>query len=288
MKVLLLGGSGQLGAEWKKFLKQQHFPIEYIAPASSEVDITNKQQLRDAFQKHDFDVIINCAAYTKVDQAEDEHDKAGEVNVKAVASLAELCMEHDTKLVHYSTDYVFPGRIEDKQKLPSGYPESYPADPVNTYGQTKWEGEEAIRLSGCRHLIIRVSWLCGQYGSNFVKTMLRLADKKPLLDIVSDQWGSPTFTQNTVENSLALVEDEAEGTYHLTSNGLITWADFAEEIFRLSGSQVKVNRIASDEFPTKARRPYFSKLDTKKISHVSGIELKDWKVGLKRLINELQ
>lgn len=287
MKILLFGAGGQLGSEWNRYLQAIHPPVSYKGYGSDDLDITDAGRLKETFLNEKPDLVINCAAYTRVDQAEDEPDKAMLVNARAVASVAGLCTEWNAKLIHYSTDYVFPGREEDYRQFPRGYPEDYPAEPVNVYGQTKWEGEEAIRKAGCRHLIVRVSWLCGRYGNNFVKTMLRLAEERSALDVVNDQWGSPAFADNVIKNSYNLIEEEAEGTYHLTSEGLLTWADFAKAIFKFAGKQVRVRQVDSDSFPVKARRPHYSKLNTAKIKQVPGSELEDWKTGLERLIEKL-
>jgi dTDP-4-dehydrorhamnose reductase len=288
MKIILLGAGGQLGTEWYRFLENTGSSVEYTAYSSKELDITKAEDLGGAIQRNKADLVINCAAYTKVDLAEEEPDRARLINATAVGTLANICSEYNVKLIHYSTDYVFPGREQDRNRFPEGYPEDHPVDPINRYGQTKWEGEQAIRMSGCRHLIIRVSWLCGRYVSNFVKTMLRLAGERSAVDIVNDQWGSPTFTDNVVANTWKLIEEEAEGTYHLTSDGLITWADFAEAIFRLSGKPVQVNRISSEAFPVQAKRPAFSKLDITKVRSVPCTDLEDWMAGLERLIQKLK
>lgn len=286
-KILVTGAGGQLGREWKRFLQQKDGcnPEFY---GSSELDITDFPKVKRLIADRAPDYVINCAAYTHVDRAEEETDKADNVNNGAVSILAKACGDCGAQLVHFSTDYVFPGDKKDKERLPDGYPEEYKKDPVNWYGQTKWRGEEAIRSSSCAYLIIRVSWLCGTFGNNFVKTMLRLADEHKELQVVADQWGSPTFAAGVVKNTFCLLEQGREGTYHYSSEGLISWADFAEEIFILSGNDITVKRISSDEYPTKARRPSFSKLDTKKIEQVEGVELSDWREGLKALLQTLK
>ncbi len=286
MNILLLGAGGQLGSEWSSYLPAKGNSVRYKAYGSSDLDITQSARLKSIFEAEEPDLVINCAAYTNVDKAEEEPDRARLVNATAVGFLAGLCSEWGARLIHYSTDYIFPGLKEDRKRLPAGYPEEHPAAPLNIYGQTKWEGEQAIRESGCSHLIIRVSWLCGKYGNNFIKTMLRLSEDHSVLKVVDDQWGSPSFTDNVVKNSYKLIEQEAEGTYHLSSGGLITWADFAEIIFQLTERQTEVQRITSDDFPAKARRPHFSKLNTDKIEQAHGIEPEDWRTGLERFINE--
>ncbi|MDZ7683224.1 MAG: NAD(P)-dependent oxidoreductase [Fodinibius sp.] len=165
-----------------------------------------------------------------------------------------------------------PGRKADREAYPDGYPEDAPADPINTYGRTKWEGEQAIRSATDDYLILRLSWVCGQFGGNFVKTMLKLGRERDDLQVVNDQWGSPTFAENVVQNTLALLQADRKGTFNITSGGLITWYDLARAIFELSDIDVAVEAVDSDAFPTKADRPFFSKLGTeKKLRSLKGL-----------------
>ena len=285
MKLLITGAGGQLGKEWVLFCEHHH--ISYVSFDSEGFDITNQVAIREKLTNHKPDVVINCAAYTKVDQAEEEKDLAREINAEAVGNLATLCLEFGAKLVHYSTDYVFPGRSEDKEKYPNGYPETAKTDPINTYGLTKRDGELAIFNSECTFLLLRVSWLCGAHGNNFVKTMLRIGKEREELNVVNDQFGSPTFTDQVVEQTYTLLKNHEEGVYHLSSSGITTWYHFAKEIFSRSGLEVKVNPVSSSEFVTKAIRPAFSKLSTQKISTIPGIKLKNWQEGLTDLIEKL-
>lgn len=289
MKIILLGASGQLGHEWQYFFSRKTKGQVILLPyTSTQLDITNFGELDNEIAEQQPDIIINCAAYTDVDKAEKEKKKAKLINTDAVGHLAEECEKHSIKLVHYSTDYIFPGRERDREKFPDGYPEDHPADPINKYGLTKWEGEEAIRESGCRHLIIRTTWLCGRYGNNFVKTMLKYGRERGELQVVDDQWGSPGFADEVVENNFKLIEEEAEGTYHLTSKGLTNWADFAKTIFDYSGIEVSVKSIPSEAYPTEAERPKFSKLNTSKAEKVAGVTITNWQDGLKRLLRQLE
>jgi dTDP-4-dehydrorhamnose reductase len=289
MKVLLLGASGQLGREWQRIINEDYSDEIALLPySSSDLDITHYQEVSDEFRNQKPEVVINCAAYTDVDGAEDQKKLARKVNMEAPLYLAELSQQLDFKLVHYSTDYVFPGTKLDKREFPNGYLEDHPADPVNWYGKTKWEGEQAIRQTTENHLIIRVSWLCGQFGSNFVKTMLQLGQERDELQVVDDQWGSPTFAENVVKNSLNLLGKDIAGTYHITSKGLISWYDFAKAIFEMNGIDVSLEAVDSDAFSTKAKRPYFSKLSTQRIEGLDGSEIIEWKKGLKNLMDYLQ
>lgn len=287
MKMLLLGASGQLGKEWQDFLQRSDSDIHLFPYTSSQLDITHYRELSDELRKQQPDTVVNCAAYTDVDGAEENRKAARKVNVEAVLYLAELSNELDFKLIHYSTDYVFPGAETDHKNYPNGYSEDHPADPINWYGKTKWEGEQAIRQTTDNYLIVRLSWLCGQYGSNFVKTMLTLGRERDELQVVNDQWGSPTFAENVVRNSLKLIGAGASGTYHITSKGVITWYEFAKAIFDMSDIDVSLEPVSSDAFPTKAKRPYFSKLSTRKIENIESCQIIDWKEGLQNLLNQL-
>src|SRR5690625_2439730 len=190
MTILLLGATGQLGREWQDFLKNGDHPrVQLVTYSSDQLDITRPRALAEELRSRRPGVVINCAAYTDVDGAEEDRGKARRVNASAAGHLGELSAELGFSLIHYSTDYVFPGSEEDRGQYPSGYPEDHPADPVNYYGQTKWEGEQAIREAAGKYLILRVSWLCGVYGSNFVKTMRRLGRERDQLQVVNAESG---------------------------------------------------------------------------------------------------
>lgn len=287
MKIILLGASGQLGQEWQLQFDRRSDGIDLLAYSSTQLDITHYQEISDELRDQKPDVVINCAAYTDVDGAEENRQLAQKVNVEAVLYLAELSKELEFKLVHYSTDYVFPGDRLDRQEFPNGYPENHRADPINWYGKTKWEGEQAVRQTNENHLIIRLSWLCGQFGNNFVKTMLKLGRERDKVEVVNDQHGSPTFAENVVTNCLKLLDMGFTGTFHITSKGLITWYDFARSLFSISGMDVNLIPVSSEAFSTKAKRPYFSKLSTEKLASVSGSEIVDWEEGLEGLLKQL-
>lgn len=261
--------------------------IRYAGYGSDELDITEQSAVDRVLRDQDAELVVNCAAYTAVDRAEKEREKAEEINATAVGRLARNCMETETKLVHFSTDYIFPGEKEDRLRFPGGYPEDHEPAPVNWYGETKLRGEQAIRSSGVTHLIIRTSWLCGRDGSNFVTTMLRLAGERERLDVVNDQWGSPSFAENVVGNTLNLVQQRMSGTYHITSEGLVTWFELARELITLAGEKATVNPVPSEKFETAARRPYYSKLNIDKLRSVAGAEIWEWKKGLQRLMSQI-
>jgi dTDP-4-dehydrorhamnose reductase len=285
MKLLITGAGGQLGKEWVDFCLEKQ--ISFKGFNSSELDIVNAQLVESKVLDFKPDVIINCAAYTKVDNAEEDHKKAEEINGTAVENLAKICTKYGIKLVHFSTDYVFSGEEKDRTKFTNGYPEEHERAPINEYGYSKFIGEQAIQRSDCDYLLIRVSWLCGKYGNNFVKTMIRLSNEKDELNVVNDQFGSPSFTFKVVEDVYQLLSNNRSGIYHSTSEGLITWYDLATEIFKQKNIDINVDPVSSEQFKTQAKRPAFSKLDTEKISKIDGIKLIDWKEGLKIMLEQL-
>lgn len=285
MKLLITGAGGQLGQEWVHFCKNNK--IEYSAYSSKNLNLLDEDSLTNIFEQDNPDILINCAAYTKVDQAEDEPKLAGLVNSESLKFICELCSIHQTKLVHYSTDYVFSGSEDDRKEVPEGYPEDFKTNPINSYGLSKRRGELAIMESGCKYMIIRVSWLCGQFGNNFVKTMLKLGEDRDKLTVVNDQFGSPTFADQVVDQTYELLNQDKAGIFHLSSEGITTWFEFAKEIFNQKGFNVEIKPVNSSQFTTKATRPYFSKLSTQKISTIDGIKILSWQEGLKKLLNAL-
>lgn len=284
IKFLVTGATGQLGREWVLYLEKNH--CFYSAFSSVDLDITDKEAVASVLKSEHPDVVINCAAYTDVDGAESETEKAFFVNETGVINLTECCENLDIKLVHYSTDYVFPGKKEDRNQYPGGYPEEAKTDPVNTYGKSKEAGEKILKNAGCDWLLIRVAWLCGRFGSNFVKTMLRLGSGKKEISVIDDQTGSPSFAFDVVEKSHQLIKAEQRGVFHLNCKGEISWANFAEEIFQTRGMSVKINRITSDEYPFVAKRPFFSLLSIQK-AEAAGLVILEWKGGLHRLLEQI-
>jgi dTDP-4-dehydrorhamnose reductase len=287
MKYLISGAGGQLGREWIRLLDETASGDEFTALKHSDFDITDLESVKKTLKHENPDVLINCAAYTNVDGAENDQEKADLINHIAVKNLAAECADADIKLVHYSTDYVFPGRDEDEQKYPDGYPEDGETGPVNVYGKTKLAGEEALEWETNDYLLIRVSWLCGSDGKNFVKTMLRLGSERNEVSVVDDQIGSPAFTFDVAEKTRKLVQKGKTGIYHISSDGKITWADFAEEIFELAGFEVAVKRVTSADFKTVAKRPVFSLLSKSKIAD-QGMTPVPWRSGLSELLNRLK
>lgn len=284
MKILVTGAGGQLGREWLDFLDKRG--KDFIGFRSAQLDITNRDLLEEKIAYHRPGVLINCAAYTQVDNAEDDSIRAFSVNHEAVKHLSALCKKYSVKLVHFSTDYVFSGDIEDKKRFKNGYPEDHRKDPVNTYGESKLLGENEIKRSGCDYLILRISWLCGKYGKNFVKTMVTLAHQGKFLSVVDDQFGSPTFAHDLVNNTYTLLNQGQRGIYHYTSTGMLTWYQLAKKAIEIAGYKTSIKPVPTSEYPTRALRPAFSKLDTSKIASVHGVNLPSWEDGLKKLIEE--
>jgi dTDP-4-dehydrorhamnose reductase len=284
MKFLITGATGQLGQEWVHFFDKKN--ISYRAFSSAELDITDSKKVNQKLNDIKPDVVINCAAYTDVDGAESESKKVFLVNETGVMNVVNACESMDAKLVHFSTDYVFSGSEEDQKKYPDGYPEHAETNPVNVYGKSKEAGEKILHEANCEWILIRVSWLCGRYGNNFVKTMLRLGAERHELRVVDDQIGCPSLAFDVVEKTHHLLEDGSVGIFHISCDGKISWADFAEEIFEQSGLKVSVDRITSDQYPFTATRPMFTLLSTKKIKK-AGYKSLTWKSGLGTLLDQI-
>jgi len=284
MDILITGAGGQLGREWVDYLEGRSHNI--YAFGSNRLDITKPKQIEEVFDEYSPDLVINCAAYTNVDKAEDEPEKAFLINEGGVKNLASACKERRIKLVHFSTDYVFSGSEKDARTFPDGYPEDGPINPLNVYGKSKRAGEIALENSGADWLTIRVSWLCGRYGGNFVKTMLRFAESRSELDIVKDQIGSPTFCFDVAAKTMSLIDREMSGYFHISSKGKISWYDFADKIFEITGHKIHLNPVLSSEFKTKSDRPAFSLLSTAKIES-AGLKPLVWDDGLEQLIQQL-
>ncbi|MCL2088732.1 MAG: dTDP-4-dehydrorhamnose reductase [Oscillospiraceae bacterium] len=275
MKVLVTGAKGQLGSDIEKhFIDMGH---EVIGIDKDSLDLTNQMSVRNYIRIFSPELVIHCAAYTAVDKAEDEREEAYAVNVTATEHVASVCNEIGCAMVYFSTDYVFDG---------GGIEEWRPGDecnPINYYGKTKWLGENAVKEIVKKHYIIRVSWLFGKNGGNFVKTMLWLGDTGKTLKIIDDQIGSPTFTEDIAEAVHRLVDTGAEyGIYHLTNEGYCSWYEFARKIFELSGKEVSVTPITTDEYPTNANRPQNSRMSKEKL-YVAGVpRMPTWQDALER------
>lgn len=283
--ILLTGATGQLGFAWTEHLRSQAMTV--LTPDRNSMDLSSPETVRTWLNTFQPTFIIHCGAYTKVDLAEDEPDVCMRINSDSTAEMASYAADNEVPLVYYSTDYIFPGLESDKNTYPNGYPVHAEASPSNVYGNSKWQGENKVRESLGDFLIIRVAWLCGAHGANFVKTMIRLGASRTEINIVNDQFGSPSFVHDVVDFTDELMRRGVSGTRHICSNGMISWAEFAAEVFDYSGMNVNVIPIPSSEYPTKATRPLYSKLDCQQTEHDSGRTLPDWKHSLHQLIDEI-
>ncbi|MGE3919500.1 MAG: dTDP-4-dehydrorhamnose reductase [Gammaproteobacteria bacterium] len=276
-KILLLGANGQVGSDI--VAAKDHYAIDLIPCDRQTADITNKTQLSQIIHHHRPDAVINAAAYTLVDKAETEKDIAFAINTTGPEYLAEICNQLNIPLLHFSTDYIFDG----KKDYP--YSEDDHASPQGIYAQSKWLGEEAIRKKHSKHIILRVSWVFGKNGNNFVKTMLRLMEEKEQLNIVADQKGCPTYATDIAHAALQIILNPSFGTFHYCGQPATTWHGFASIIYEAIQSKhlvntKKINAITTSEYPTPAKRPMNSILDCKKIKNTFNLECSNWKKGL--------
>ena len=280
MKLLVTGVKGQLGYDVCKVLSARG--IEHRGVDIEDFDITNVQATHDYIAAYRPDGVIHCSAWTAVDRAEDELEKVRAVNAEGSRNIASVCKEIGAKLVYISTDYVFPGTGE------RFYEPDDPTGPLGAYGVTKLEGEQAVQALLERYFIVRVSWVFGKNGNNFVRTMLRLAETKSELNVVCDQIGSPTYTADLAPLLCDMVVTNKYGIYHATNEGICSWAEFAEEIFRLAGKRVKVNPVPTSEYPTRAVRPLNSRMSKAKLEEMGFFRLPDWHDALARYLRELE
>ena len=272
--LLITGAKGQLGTELSKRLP------DAICTDVDDLDITDETAVRRFCIKNRIDTIVNCAAYTAVDKAEDNKDLASSINVIGPYNLAKT----GAKIVHISTDYVFDG-MAYKPYTPADKP-----NPVSVYGKTKLVGENAVLDNARVATIIRTAWLYSPYGNNFVKTMRKLGAEKESINIVADQIGTPTYAGDLADAIVKILPQmnlKTRGIYHFTNMGVCSWYDFACEIMEMSGLKCKVNPISSKEYPTRAKRPYYSVLDKSDIQKTFGIEIDHWKKSLAKCISEM-
>ena len=282
VKVALFGKSGQVATEFQRLCTPDRLDVI----GRDRADFSDPDAVRAAARATECDTIVNAVAYTAVDKAEAEPDLARTVNTVSVAALAEVAAERNLPLVHISTDYVFPGAGTQAHQ-----PDD-PTGPLGVYGQTKLDGEVAIRASGARHVILRTSWVFSAHGANFAKTMLRLSETRDALDIVGDQIGGPTpagdIAQALLKIGSAVRDGHAGGTYHFSGAPDVSWADFAREIFLQAGRKVTVRDIPTKDYPTPARRPLNSRLDCSATSAEFEIARPDWRLGLAAILNDLK
>lgn len=272
-KILVFGGKGQLGQCLTAVSKKD----DLIFLSSTEANICDKEQIEGLFNKYMPKTVINCAAYTAVDKAEDEEVEATALNATGPAILAELCKQFDTIMIHISTDFVFEGAT-------TGFlNENDLTKPTGVYGKTKLEGEHLIQNIWNKHIIIRTSWLYSEYANNFAKTMLKLAQDRDELNIVADQVGTPTYAMDLARALLTIIDnnDQKYGLYHYSNEGVASWYDFAHAIFELSNKQLRLKPIKTIDFPTKAKRPAYSVLDKTKIKQQFHLLIPHWRDSLK-------
>lgn len=290
MNVLVTGANGQLGTEMRNLAaRSEHrfiFSDVNSIPGCETVnlDITNLDAVRIVARSEKVDIIVNCAAYTNVDKAEDDIAFADLLNHAAPANLARVAKETGAVLIHISTDYVFNGR----SSVP--YREDDPKEPQGVYGATKLKGEMAVEQSGCRYMIFRTAWLYSPYGKNFVKTIRRITSENPSIKVVSDQVGTPTYARDLASLIVRIIDEgmyDRQGIYHFSNEGAISWYDFAKSICSLSGSTCDIVPCHTEEFPSKAVRPHYSVLDKTLVKETFGITIPYWADSLKDCIDRL-
>jgi dTDP-4-dehydrorhamnose reductase len=282
--ILIIGANGQLGSEFR-VLSSKYTDYIFTFVDVEELDITDRNLVNSFFESNSFDVIINCAAYTAVDKAEQETELAERINVDAVRFLADVAKSKNIKLVHFSTDYVFDGT----NHIP--YKEDDKVNPKGVYGITKLKGEqEMLRINPERSVIIRTSWVYSSFGGNFVKTMLKLGREKDRLNVIYDQIGTPTYARDLADATMRIIpqlENSEVEVYHLSNEGVLSWYDFAKEIMDLSDIDCSVFPIETKDYPTLAKRPHYSVLNKSKIKDKFKLVIPYWKDSLKDCLSIL-
>lgn len=280
MKVLVTGTKGQLGYDVVNELEKRGHTA--VAVDIEEMDITDAVSVERVITEAEVEAVIHCAAYTAVDAAEDNVEICRRVNAEGTKNIAKVCKKLDLKMIYISTDYVFDGEGERPWEPDDG------RHPLNVYGQTKYEGELAVEKYLEKYFIVRIAWVFGVNGKNFIKTMLKLSETHEELNVVDDQVGSPTYTYDLAVLLVDMVESDKYGRYHATNEGLCTWYEFAKEIFRQAGVEVKVNPVTSDMFPAKAKRPKNSRMSKEKLDANGFHRLPTWQDALERYLSEIR
>ncbi len=282
MVVIVVGANGQLG-QALQHIAPDSADLQFHFYTSTEIDITQRIAIDSVWERLKPDYCINAAAYTAVDKAEAEPDKAQRINVNGTRNLAEVCRTFNTTLLHISTDFVFDG----KQTVP--YTETDTTNPQSVYGVTKRDGELAIGNVMQKHFIIRTSWLYSQFGNNFMKTMLRLAQERNALSVVDDQIGAPTHAIDLAQMLVTIIQSKSKdyGIYHFSNAGSTSWYGFAKKIFELNGVSTNLSPIPTTQYPTPAKRPKYSVLDTSKIRKIFKVQITDWDVALEKYTNRM-
>ncbi len=279
MRVLVTGVKGQLGHDVMNELAKRGY--EGVGVDVEEMDITDAAAVNKVIHESDVDAVVHCAAWTAVDAAEDNVDICRKVNAYGTENIAKVCGELDIPMIYLSTDYVFDGMGERPWE-----PDDPVTEPLNVYGQTKYEGELAVEKYAKKHYIVRIAWVFGVNGKNFIKTMLKLAETHDRLTVVSDQIGTPTYTYDLAVLLVDMLESDKYGKYHVTNEGgYISWYDFAKEIFRQAGVNVEVVPVTAEEYKAKAKRPYNSRMSKDKLTQNGFRKLPTWQDALKRYLD---
>jgi dTDP-4-dehydrorhamnose reductase len=279
--ILIVGAGGQLANCFDEV--QKDYDFEFIFKSEFELDLTHFDQVEQFFVKNQVDYCINCAAYTQVDKAENNWELAHKINADAVGFLAKICKEYNTKFIHISTDYVFDGEASQP------YLESDETNPLGVYGASKLAGEKLALENNVETIIIRTAWVYSQYNQNFVKTMIRLMTEREEIGVVNDQFGHPTSALDLAKACMQIIQSNnwISGIYHYSNSGEISWFDFAKKIAELQRYKTKINPIETKDFPTPAKRPKYSVLNKDKITKTYAIEIKDWEISLKEILDKL-
>ena len=280
MKILVTGVNGQLGCDVVKVLNERKIMCQGVD--INDFDITDFEATNAYIKAYAPTAVIHCAAFTAVDKAEDEAKLCTKINVEGTKNIAQACKGIDAKMLYISTDYIFGGDGETAFEI------NDKPNPQSIYGETKLNGELEVKKLLDKYFIVRISWVFGKNGNNFVKTMLRLGKERDELSVVSDQIGSPTYTADLALLLCDMISTEKYGTYHATNEGYCSWADFAKEIFKQAGLSTKVNYITADQYPAKAKRPTNSRLSKSSLDQNGFARLPDWEDALKRYLNEIK
>lgn len=280
MKILVTGVKGQLGYDVVR--EGESRGLEMFGTDVDNMDITDAGQVKQVIEDYRPDAVIHCAAYTAVDAAEDNQELCRKINVDGTRNIAEVCKVMDIPMMYFSTDYIFNGQGENFWK------EDDEKRPLNVYGQTKYEGELAVQELIQKYFILRISWVFGVNGNNFIKTMLRLGKEKGAAGVVSDQIGSPTYTYDLAKLVIDMIQTDKYGIYHVTNDGLCSWYEFACEIFKQAGLDVKVTPLTTAEYPAKAARPFNSRMSKDKLINAGFDMLPGWQDALDRYLKEIK
>lgn len=288
--ILVTGANGQLGMELAH-LVSKYPAYRFVFTTRVDMPLDNFDLINEMIDRHQPKYVVNCAAYTAVDKAESDKEMAHRINAEAPGVIAAACLRNNARLIHISTDYVFNGNGQKP------YKEDDPTDPVNYYGESKLQGEQLVMSQNPGSIIIRTAWVYSQFGKNFVKTILRLVKEKESINVVSDQYGTPTYAADLAEaimQIIAILDAETDssgfshaGIYHFSNDGILNWHEFAVAIRDISGSNCNVNPIPASEYPTPARRPSYSVLDKSKINRVFNISIKPWRERLEACIKRI-